>query len=240
MIPTMKHHLTTSQLRLPSLHLLQERHQRLQKPLWIINIRRMPRPRHNSLLTPRDFLHHVLAGRNEGLVLLPHNHNTRHPDVRQTVEDITGALRQHAPGRERETARIAVRDARSLRGEILQPRETVGLKVGRLVVGSFVPGVAGRVFLEPGARVDDQQGLDALRMHAVEGETHVPAETESAHDGFLVRRHVVEQGQDVRDRVGFAVLGLVVGIGGVAVAAHVPDDELEVLRQRGDLLRPHA
>lgn len=50
---------------------------------------------------------------------------------------------------------------------------------------------------------------------------------------------MVEERGHVGDGVGFAVEGWVAGVVGLAVAAHVPEDEPEVLGEGGDLAGPH-
>src|SRR6185437_8036807 len=75
-------------------------------------------------------------------------------------------------------------------------------------------------------------------MSAIERQRHVAAEREPADDGFL-RTDVVEQGGDVADRQRLAIERAIGGIIGLAMAAHVPEDQSVMPRQRLDLLLPH-
>ena len=121
-----------------------------------------------------------------------------------------------------------------------QLRETVALESPRGLLRGPVPRVARGVLLEARARVDDEQGLHPLRVHAVERQRHVAAEREAADDGLAAAADVVEQSRHVGDGVGFAVEIRVGRVVGLAVAAHVPGDEREAFRERRDLRGPHG
>ena len=94
------------------------------------------------------------------------------------------------------------------------------------------------VLLEARAGVDDQQRAHPLGMPAVEGERHVAAERQPADDG-LFRAGLIQQRGDVGDRVLLAVGRLIRRVVALAVAAHVPQDQRVLLRQRLDLALPH-
>jgi len=94
---------------------------------------------------------------------------------------------------------------------------------------ALVPGFAGVVLLEARPRVDDQQRTDALGMRAIECKRHVAAEREPA-DGGVPGADLVEQRRHVRNGQRFAVGGGIIGIIGLAVAAHVPQDQPVLFR----------
>ncbi|MGY3354125.1 hypothetical protein ACVWZK_000788 [Bradyrhizobium sp. GM0.4] len=93
--------------------------------------------------------------------------------------------------------------------------------------------------MKPGPGVDDQQRADALWMRASEGKRHVAAEREPANDGALRADHIEDRG-DVADGECFAVSGGIVGIVGLAVTAHVPQDQLVIPGKCLDLPMPHC
>ena len=75
-------------------------------------------------------------------------------------------------------------------------------------------------------------------MGAIEGKRYVAAERKPADDGGVGPDRVEQRG-DVSNGQRFAVRPGVPGVIGPAVAAHVPQHKLVLLRQRLDLALPH-
>jgi len=115
--------------------------------------------------------------------------------------------------------------------------EPVGLEVPSALLRPLVPRPPGIGIAEARPGIEQHQRPDHLGMGEVEGERHVAAERETADDCALdaamaqKRRHVLD-GQ--RLGIGRGILGGV----GLAVAAHVPDDDPVAWGEGGDLRVP--
>jgi hypothetical protein len=129
-------------------------------------------------------------------------------------------------------------DAGALPAARFQNLQALALEAVAGVMRALVPDLAGLVLLEAGAGVDDQERADAVRMGAVERQRHVAAKREPADDRCLGADGVKQRGH-VGDRQRFAIRRGILGVTGLAVAAHVPQHELVMFRQGRDLALPH-
>jgi hypothetical protein len=75
-------------------------------------------------------------------------------------------------------------------------------------------------------------------MRAIKGQRHITAQRKPADDGAAGAGDVEQRGH-VLDRQRFAIGGGIIRVIGLAVAAHVPQHERVMLRQRLDLALPH-
>jgi len=160
------------------------------------------------------------------------------PDASRWVTLERSALGQHAARGARQSRRVAMGDAGALPAGRFQNFQTLTLEAVAGFTRTLVPDLAGIVLLEARAGVDDQERADTIRMGAVERQRHVAAKREPADDR-LVGADGVEQRRHVADRQRFAIGRGIIGVVGLAVAPHVPQHELVMLRQGRDLALPH-
>ena len=112
-------------------------------------------------------------------------------------------------------------DDRAFAAAGVEGLETIALKTCGSIEGALVPSLARLVLLEARARIDDEKRGYPLGVGTIKGEGHVSAERKPADDGSF-RANDVKQSSDVADRQFLAIGRGIVGIIGLAVAAHVP------------------
>ncbi|MHC2623325.1 hypothetical protein ACVIW2_005357 [Bradyrhizobium huanghuaihaiense] len=221
-----------------SRQVLQERRDRVNKSLGLIDVDGVPSGGDHDLLCAWDLGGHVV-GRGEERHVIGANHDQRrHLDIREQFDHARIALGQHAACSKRQTLGVAMTGRGAFARRLLQHVEAFAVEPVGGGERPCVPGLARIILLEAGAGVDDQQRASALRIGAIEGERHVAAERKAADDGAL-RADGIEDRCHVADRERFAIGRGIIGIIGLAVAAHVPQDQLVIPRERIDLAVPH-
>ena len=126
---------------------------------------------------------HVIGGGEEWRVIGADHDQGGHLDIRQRFDHPGVALGQHAAGGARQSRGVAMADTGAFAAGRLQHREAFALKTVAGLKRALVPGLAGLVFLETRAGIDDQQRADPLRMRAIKCQRHVAAERKPADDG---------------------------------------------------------
>src|SRR5262247_2447926 len=117
--------------------------------------------------------------------------------------------------------------------------EAAGVEIIGARAGARVPGLARVILLESRPRVEQHQRACAFSVAGVECERHVAAEREAADDGAFFATGVEDRG-DVGDSKRFRVGGGIFRVGALAVAAHIPYDDLVTVLEGRDLTVPHA
>jgi len=117
-------------------------------------------------------------------------------------------------------------------------REPAGLEFGGALLCPLVPGAAGLGLTKPRPGVEQHQRLDHRGMGEVEGERHIAAERETADDRALDPA-AAQQCLHVLDGQRLGIGRGIVRVVGLAVAAHIPEDDPVVRGEGGDLSVPH-
>ena len=217
---------------------VEKRHHRLDKRLRLIDIDGVAGGRDHGFSGAGYLRGHVVGSGKERRVIGADHHQRRHLDLGQHLDHLRIALGQHAARGAGEARRVAVAHRRAFAAGGFQHIEALAVEAIGGGARTLVPDLAGVVLLEAGPGIDDEQRADAFGMRAIKCQRHVSAERQPADDR-PGRADLVEQRRDVGNRQRLAIGCRIAGVIGLAVAAHVPQDQLMLFRQRLDLPVPH-